>query len=65
VDTSRPPTIKVVEYERGGAGVQQTTDARASVAALLGRLKVDLPLKIHGVTPGKTVMPAKTLATKP
>ena len=58
-------TIKVVEYERGGARVQQTTDVRASVAALLGRLKVDLPPKIHAVIPGKTAMPAKTAATEP
>ena len=31
-------TIKVVEYERGGVHVQQTTEIRPAVAALLGRL---------------------------
>jgi hypothetical protein len=55
---------KVVEYERGGVQVQQTTEVRPAVAALLVRLKVDLPPKIHGVTPGQTATPARTAATE-
>ena len=55
---------KVVEYERGGVHVQQTTEVRPAVAALLVRLKVDLPPKIHGVTPGQTATPARTAATE-
>ena len=58
-------TIKVVEYERGGVYVQQTTEIRPTVAALLGRLKVELPPKIHGVAPTNTATPAKVAATKP
>jgi hypothetical protein len=40
-------TIKVVEYERGEARVQQTTEVRPAIAVLLGYLKVKLPPKIH------------------
>ena len=55
-------TIKVVEYERGEARVQQTTEVRPAVAALLGRLKVELPPKIHGVEPAKAATAAKAAA---
>lgn len=42
-------SIKVVDYERGGARVHQTTEVRSAVAALLRRLKVPLPPKLHHV----------------
>jgi transposase len=57
-------TIKVIEYERGGVHVQQTTEIRPAVAALLARLKIELPPKIHGVTPGKTATPTQAGATE-
>ncbi|HJX65644.1 MAG TPA: hypothetical protein VJ860_17025 [Polyangia bacterium] len=56
--------IKVVEYERGGVHVQQTTEVRPAMAALLGRLKVELPPKIHGVTPTNTATSTKVAVTK-
>lgn len=43
-------SIKVVEYERGGVRVRQTTDVRPEAAALLRKLKVPLPPKLHAVT---------------
>ena len=57
-------TIKVVEYQRGGVHVQQTTEIRPAAAALLARLKVELPPKIHGVTPSKTAAPSEPVAAK-
>ena len=57
-------TIKVVEYQRGGVQVQQTTEIRPAAAALLARLKVELPPKIHGVTPSKTAAPSEPVAAK-
>lgn len=42
-------SIKVVEYERAGARVWQTTDVRPEAAALLRKLKVPLPPKLHAV----------------
>jgi transposase len=42
-------TIKVVEYERGQARIQQTTQLRKDAAAVLTKLGVPLPEKIHGV----------------
>ncbi len=44
-------SIKVVEYERAGARVRQTTDVRPEAAALLRKLKVPLPPKLHAVAP--------------
>jgi hypothetical protein len=49
-------------YERGGVHVQQTSDVKPAVAALLSRLKVNPPPKIHGVTPGKTATSTRTAA---
>jgi transposase len=43
-------TIKVVEYERGPARVQQTTELRPDVIALLSKLGVPLPPRIHAIT---------------
>jgi len=45
--------------------VQQTTEVQPAVAALLGRLKVELPPKIHGVTPSQTAAPAEVAAANP
>ena len=44
-------TIKVVEYERAGARVRQTTEVRPAVAALLRKLQVSAPPKLHALTP--------------
>jgi transposase len=40
-------TIKVVEYARGEARVRQTTEVRPTVAAVLDRLGVPPPPKLH------------------
>jgi len=58
-------TIKVVEYERDGVHVQQTTEVRPAAVALLGRLKVELPPKIHGVGPLGPATSAKVAVAKP
>jgi hypothetical protein len=50
-------TIKVVEYDHGPARVQQTTTLRPEVIALLGKLGVPLPPRIHTVTPLETTAP--------
>jgi hypothetical protein len=42
-------SIKVVEYERGGVRVRQTTDLRPEAAALLRKLKVPPPPMLHEV----------------
>jgi hypothetical protein len=42
-------TVKVVAYERNGAHVEQTTELRASVEALLRRLSIPPPPRIHQV----------------
>ncbi len=44
-------TIKVVEYERAGARVRQTTELRPAVADLLRRLQVPAPPKLHALYP--------------
>lgn len=45
-------TVKVVEYERGGARIRQTTEVRPPVADLLKRLQIPLPPpKLHRVEP--------------
>lgn len=41
--------IKVVEYERAGARVRQTTEVRGAAADLLRKLRVPLPPKLHHV----------------
>jgi Transposase DDE domain len=43
-------TIKVVEYERGGARIRQTTEVRREAEALLKKLHVALPPKLHDIT---------------
>lgn len=44
-------TIKVVEYDRAEARIQQTTEVRKDVAALLARLGVPLPPRLHSIAP--------------
>jgi hypothetical protein len=48
-------TIKVVEYDRGPARVQQTTQLRPEIEVLLGKLKVPLPPRIHSILPAQTI----------
>jgi hypothetical protein len=47
-------TIKVVEYERGGARVRQTTEVRGNAADLLRRLRIAPPPKLHHIAPAST-----------
>jgi len=42
-------TIKVVEYDRGEARIQQTTLVRREAEAVLKKLKVPLPPKLHSL----------------
>jgi hypothetical protein len=51
-------TIKVVEYDRGAARIRQTTDVRKEVQALLRKLAVSLPPKLHTVVPCPDDSPA-------
>ncbi len=44
-------TITVVEYERGAARVRQTSELRRNVTALLEKLNVPAPPKIHAAEP--------------
>lgn len=41
--------IKVVEYDRGGARIRQTTEVRRETEALLKKLRVALPPKLHAI----------------
>ena len=43
--------VQVVEYERGEARVQQTTEVRPQIEALLRKLRVPVPPKVHAVVP--------------
>jgi len=43
--------IKVVEYDRGGARVRQTTEVREETVALLQQLGVSLPKRFHVIEP--------------
>ena len=44
-------SIKVIEYERAGARIQQTTALRPATAALLKTLGVEPPPPLHVVAP--------------
>jgi len=54
-------TIKVVEYDRGEARIRQTTDVRKEVHALLRKLAVALPPKLHTVIPCPDDSPAQAV----
>lgn len=43
--------IKVVEYDRAGARVLQTTEMREEAAALLKHLGEPLPPRLHAIEP--------------
>ncbi len=48
---ARIDSVKVVEYERAGARIRQTTELRGEVLALLRRLQVEPPPKLHQLGP--------------
>lgn len=48
---ARLDTIKVVEYDRGETRVQQTSELRADVEALLVKLGVPPPPRLHAIRP--------------
>ncbi len=48
---ARLEKIQVVEYDRGEARIQQTTEVRPEAVELLQKLKVALPPKLHSVAP--------------
>jgi transposase len=52
--------IQVVEYDRGEARIQQTTEVRPEALELLRKLKVALPPKLHSVVPVPDPAPAPT-----
>jgi hypothetical protein len=52
--------VKVIEYERGEARVQQTTELRPEIETLLRKLRVPPPPKLHAVTPIPTANDAKS-----
>ena len=58
-------TIKVVEYERDGVRVRQTTQLRPDVQQLLTRLKVAPPPKLHDVQSQSDSRRPKTIAPRP
>jgi transposase len=57
---ARLEKIQVVEYDRGEARIQQTTEVRPEAVELLRKLKVALPPKIHSVAPVPGDAPAPT-----
>jgi hypothetical protein len=58
-------TIKIVEYERDGVCVRQTTELRPEVQQLLARLNVALPPKLHNVQKQPDSRRSKTIAALP
>jgi transposase len=58
---ARLEKIQVVEYDRGEARIQQTTEVRPEAVELLRKLKVALPPKLHSVAP----IPIPAAATAP
>jgi len=48
---SKLETIKVVEYQRAQTRVRQTTEVRGDVQALLNKLRVPMPPKLHLIEP--------------
>ena len=57
---ARLQTIKVVEYERDGSRIDQTTDVRPAVRELLKTLKVPEPPKILAIRPAPEQIPEPT-----
>ena len=55
--------IQVVEYDRGGVRVQQTTQLRDEHLLLLERLGVQLPPRLHAVSPAPAPDPEPPVAT--
>jgi hypothetical protein len=45
----RLDTIKVVEYERGETRIQQTSELREGIEALLVKIGVPLPARLHTI----------------
>lgn len=43
--------VKVVAYERAGTRIQQTTELRGPLPALLKRLQVPPPPALHAISP--------------
>lgn len=58
-------TIKVVEYERDGVRVRQTTELRPDVQQLLARLNIPVPPKLHDVQSQPDSRRSKTIAPCP
>ena len=58
-------TIKVVEYERDGVRVRQTTELRPNVQQLLARLNIPVPPKLHDVQSQPDSRRSKTIAPCP
>jgi transposase len=52
--------IQVVEYDRGEARIQQTTDVRPEAVELLRKLRVASPPKLHSIAPIPDTSPAPT-----
>lgn len=50
--------VKVIEYDRGDVRVQQTTELRAETEALLRKLKIGAPPKLHAVAAVAAAPPA-------
>ena len=51
-------TLKVVEYDRAGARIRQTTEARPETVSLLQKLGIPLPPKLHLVSAAPAVAPS-------
>jgi hypothetical protein len=56
---ARLEKIQVVEYDRGEARVRQTTEVRPEVEALLKKLRVALPPKLHSVESAAEPVPPR------
>ena len=57
---ARLEKIQVVEYDRGEARIRQTTQVRPEVEALLKKLRVAPPPKLHSVQAAPAAEPVTT-----
>ena len=57
---ARLERIQVVEYDRGEARIRQTTEVRPEAEALLKKLRVAPPPKLHSVEPVPAAEPVTT-----